>query len=517
MLELTFITSSKEKLAHAKYLSRDYPVNISKKKNYGIGYIEPRIDDRGELIKRSVDDAIKRFKKYTANADEKLFFIEDTSVIIHSLSNEKEYPGVDIKYWMKDNSFNTVNKMLKGAGNERSVTVRSDLILVLDKNLREKFNTKYIVFNSSVDGSITEKEISIKTQPLYPWLNNYSFNKWFVPKGTNMPISKLPIEVADQHDFRAGAFRDMFLFLKNNDYLKSELDYKQLELFEPVAFIICGPSCAGKTSLSSFLQNKYNYYHLEASDFMYLNYWEKHGLNSSVPIVDFASLALKNNPSIVTDQILSHIKGFKYIPMVITGFRSPIEVEQFINKYSGGLNIEVIYIEAKDEIRFQRNIIRNRNDVVDTFELFQKKDLKQFKMGLTIIKDTYTSGVLNNESTLNDFYESFEVKYQNELQGGLNNYLKKLPSVIGRKSLQNIIIQTLYDNTIKSYTTTEISHLIKKSMYSLPKNKNNISRYFNQNFYPFYEIELNADGKITYQLSQTGKSYGKWIRENFVD
>ncbi|QTE36116.1 non-canonical purine NTP pyrophosphatase [Mucilaginibacter gossypii] len=517
MLELIFLTSSKEKIAHAKYLSRDYPVKISKKRNYGIAYIEPRINDREELIKRSVEDAKIRFKKNTANAEEKLFFIEDTSVIIHALSDKAEYPGVDIKYWMRENDFDQVDKMLKNAGNNRNVTVRSDVMLVLDKNLQEKFGTTFITFTSFSDGEIIAKEIELKTQPLYPWLNNFTFNKWFVPAGENVPMSKLPIDKADKYDFRSKAFREMYVFLKANGYLKSDLPHQQLELFEPVVFVICGPSCAGKTTLSSFLQSKYNYYHFEASDFMYLSYYESHGINSSVSIGDFAASALKSNPSIVTDQILNHIRGFKHIPIAITGFRSPIEVDEFLERYRGSLNVKVVYIESNEQIRFQRNLLRNRSDVVNSFDKFQKKDEQQFKMGLNIIKNKYSNGILKNESTLREFLETFEHIYRNELQGGFVNYAKKLPKFMRRKSLENIIIQTLYDNTLKSYTTTEISHLIRKSEYKLTKNKNNISRYFNQTFHPFYEILINEDGKVSYQLSQTGKSYGKLLRQDKAD
>jgi adenylate kinase family enzyme/inosine/xanthosine triphosphate pyrophosphatase family protein len=516
MLELTFITSSKEKISHAIHLSKDYPVKISKQKNYGIGYVEPRIGSREELIKRSVEDAIIRFSKTTANADDKFFIIEDTSVIIHELSKKGEYPGVDIKYWMKENNFLSIDKMLKQAGNNRTVTVRSDVVLVLNKSLREKFNTKYIAFTSSSEGHIVKKEISFKTQPLYPWLNNKTFNKWFVPNGETVPISKLPINKADKYDFRAGAFNDMYAFLKAHNYLKADLSYEQLELFEPVAFIICGPSCAGKTTLSSFLQDKYNYYHFEASDFMYLSYYDTHGVKSAVTIGDFAEDALKKDPDIVTDQILKYLRHFKHIPIVVTGFRSPIEISQFLKKYRGGLNIEVVYVEADDKIRFNRNIERNRSDVVDNFEKFQKKDLQQFKMGLTTIKDRFENGILENNESLDELYELFESKYQNQLQGGLTNYYKRLPETFKRRSLENVVIQILYDNTLRSYTTTEISHLIKKSLISLPKNKNNISRYFNQNFHPFYEITFE-DGKTTYRLSQTGKSYGKWINRNLSE
>ncbi|WP_316801444.1 non-canonical purine NTP pyrophosphatase [Pedobacter frigidisoli] len=514
MLELTFITSSKEKISHAIYLSRDYPVRISKQKNYGIGYVEPRIGSREELIKRSVEDAILRFEKTTKNANEKFFIIEDTSVIIDELSKKAEYPGVDVKYWMRENNFLSIDKMLKKAGNNRAVTVRSDVILVLNKSLSDKFKKKYLSFTSFSKGHIVEKEVYIKTQPLYPWLNNRTFNKWFVPNGENVPMSKLPISKADKYDFRAGAFKELYTFLKTQNYLKADTFNEQLELFEPVAFIICGPSCAGKTTLSSFLQDKYNYYHFEASDFMYLSYYDTHGVKSNVPIGDFAEDALKKNPTIVTNQILRYLRQFKHIPILVTGFRSHLEVDQFLKKYRGGLNIEVIYVESDEKIRFVRNLERNRADVVNSIENFQRKDLQQFKMGLTIIKERFEQGVLENNESLNELYELFESKYQNQLLGGLMNYNKKLPEAFKRRSLENVVIQVLYDNTLKSYTTTEISHLIKKSQISLPKSKNNISRYFNQNFHPFYEISVNADGKITYRLSQTGKSYGKWINRN---
>lgn len=517
MLDLIFITSSKEKLAHAKYLSKDYPVRVLKKKNYGIGYLEPRIDDRNELIKRSVEDALLRFKKHTTNAEDKLFFIEDTSVIVHSLSEKKEYPGVDVKYWMRENSFKVIDRKLKDKGNNRGATVRSDLILVLNKSLKEKYKVPFIVFTSSQDGRIVDKEVSIKTQPLYPWLNNSTFNKWFVPQGEVIPISKLPIEVANQYDFRASAFREMFQFLKNNGYLKNELELKQLELFEPVAFIISGPSCAGKTTLSTYLQNNYNYYHLEASDFMYLSYYERHGTGSTVQIGDFAESALKDNPSIVVDQILNHIKGFKHIPLVITGFRSPVEVEQFKKRYSGGLDLKVIYIDADQQVRYDRNLLRNRGDVVKTLTKFKGKDTQQYNMGLSVILNSYSRNILQNNGSLDELYQLFELKYQNELQGGFSNYNKVLPKHIRRRSLENVIIQTLYDHTLKAYTTTEIAHLIRKTSYKLPKNKNNISRYFNQNYYPFYDISINEDGKISYQLSQTGRSYAKWTRQQFLE
>lgn len=51
----------------------------------------------------------------------------------------------------------------------------------------------------------------------------------------------------------------------------------------------------------------------------------------------------------------------------------------------------------------------------------------------------------------------------------------------------------------------EVSHLINNTFKGVTKNKNNISRYFNQAYYPYYEIK-KENGKNKYKLSPTGYS-----------
>ena len=76
-------------------------------------------------------------------------------------------------------------------------------------------------------------------------------------------------------------------------------------------------------------------------------------------------------------------------------------------------------------------------------------------------------------------------------------------------SLEKTILITLASEYKKDennyYTTTEISHLIKKYFGNVKKNKNNISRYFNQTYYPYYEIRKEKN-KVKYRLSPSGYS-----------
>lgn len=521
MLELIFITSNAAKLAHAKHLCRKFAVTISKQKNYGIGYVEPRLENREKLIKASVDDAIERFRKSVPNADNKFFFIEDTSVIISCLSKDKEIPGVDIKYWMKENTFSSVDALLKNHGNDRTVTVRSDLILVLNKELREKLNRPFIIFTSCIEGKITTKEYNVKTQPLYPWLSGETFNKWFVPKGVNKPVSLLKIEQADQVDFRSGAYQEMLKFLEERNHIFTKEDYyhskgEQLTLFNPLIFIICGPSCAGKSTLAEYLQDKYKYYHIEASDFMYLSYYERHGINSTVKIGDFAEEALRENQGIVSDQIIKNIRKLENFPILITGFRSPAEIESFKRQYKGGLNVVTVYLDADEEVRFIRNLKRGRKDLEIDFNKFKCKDKQQMKMGLSLIRENHDAKIINND-TLEHFYEQFELKYKNHLETLNPNKIPKVPFYFEAKSLQNAIIIALFTqgDSSKCYTTTEIAKLINQipPYIDNKKNKNNVSRYFNQNYHPYFEIEYN-NSTACYRLSQTGLAYAKWLNDH---
>ncbi|MEA3353798.1 MAG: non-canonical purine NTP pyrophosphatase, partial [Campylobacterota bacterium] len=340
-LEIVFITSSKIKLAHAQHLCRDYNINITsyRIKHYGVGYEEPRIYNREQLLDESYKDALDRWKKYTSNND-KMFIIEDTSVRIDALSDKvNEVPGLDIKYWMKENSFESVDKLLKSKGNNRKCTVRSDIILHLTDDLSKKYKKDYLQFTSTTDGCIVDKEFELNTNPIYPWLDNKTFNKWFVPNGENLPMSKLSIELADKYDFRSGAFNSMLDLLELADKIPKD-SYKQIYLnFNPL-YIICGPTCAGKSTLSKYLSDNYSYFHIEASDFMWLKYHEKHGINSDVTITNFAKKALVDEPSIVTDQIIEFIKQKNLKKVIISGFRSEKEIE-FIKNSNIDINDKI--------------------------------------------------------------------------------------------------------------------------------------------------------------------------------
>ena len=511
MYEIVFITSNNEKLAHARYLCRDYDVYITKQKFYGIGYNEPRVRHRKELFDRSINDASERWKKNVSSPDEKIFFIEDTSVIIPSLSKEGvEIPGVDIKYWMRENDFYTLDKKLKGNGSDRRAIVRSDIALVLNKKLSEKIGEAYKIFTSKIEGEIIDEEVNIDTQPYYTWLNNKTFNKWFIPNNCSQPLSSLPISKADLYDFRKGSFNQMLSFLEEMGVIKKKGPFThstyQLSFFIEPLFIVCGPTCAGKTTIAEYIAKNFNFYHLEASDFMYVRYYEHHNVGSKIGIVEFAERALSVDPSIVADQLNKNIKTLPKIPKIITGLRSPKEINEFLRKYDNEFPIEIIYVDADIEKRYMRNKIRKREIDVTDFESFRLLDLRQERMGLKENKELYKNSIIYNNSTKADYYNLFLNKYRDRINHLIKKTYSKYSKEHLQKNLEDLIITTLSTEDRDDYfTTTEIAHLITKKFPEYFKSKNNISRYFNQNFYPYYDIKKEK-GKNYYRLSQTGIS-----------
>jgi len=546
MFKLLFLTSNRTKFQHARYLCQNYNIEIVPKSHYGVNYKEPRTPDRNRLLNESIEDAKKRLLRQTQGKEiitkdvplmlnksfskdiplvlNKIFFLEDTSVKIHALSTDSnEFPGTEIKFWMKKHSFASVDKMLKARGNDRRVTVRSDVLLYLPKDLREDQNKDYKQFTSVEHGTITEREHDLKTNELYPWLDDQSFNKWFVPCGCSIPFSMLPEEEASKHDFRGGAFRDMLDFLEREHHItikvsnKSEMTQEVLSFFDTPAFIVCGLPCAGKTTLGEFLSNEHDYYHIEASDFMYLSYYERHGINSAVKIPDFAEKVLKKTPAIVVDQVLAHLNEIKDSPFIITGFRSPEELRIFMKKYRGLNAVHPVFIEADSKKRFQRNLIRGREGDICSEKDFYERDKQQIRMGLKEIKTKLRPEVVFNNSDFESYFQSFLEKYPQ-----IPLPKNKTPTVPKERptELEEAILITLFNEEQKDQylTTTEISHHINSCFPNskIKTNKNNVSRYFNQKFHPYYEINVR-NNKIKYHLAPTGRSRALFLLKNLFN
>ncbi len=150
--------------------------------------------------------------------------------------------------------------------------------------------------------------------------------------------------------------------------------------------------------------------------------------------------------------------------------------------------------------------------MADDFINFQKKDAQQFEMGLAEIKKSIHNKINNNE-TIEKFYARFE----SENLEYIKSDMPILPTTKKQLRLEDLILLSLKDEGDRYFTTTEIAKLInKKSKSEKQKSKNNVSRYFNQYFHPYFEIKVES-GVKKYRLNTTGISQANYLIESDLD
>jgi len=525
MRELTFFTSNATKLAHARYIAEKYKIKIKgfRQRTYHADYTEPRLSSRSDLLDASYRSAIEQCNKAGISVDSHPFILEDTSVRIDALSNaEREVPGLDVKFWMEEQTFQSLDTALKTCGNNRSVTVRSDLLLHVPKNLRKiwRVDEEYLVFIGVQAGTIVDAEAVFESDLVYPWLDNRSFNKWFQAIGTDEPFGSLSIDDANIVDFRKKSFDQLFKFLSEQSmFVQSEPKQLELGLDQKPNIIICGYTCAGKTTASQYLARKFGYLHIEASDFMHLNYYYRHGYKADVTIGDFAERALARQPQIAAEKIEEYVIENLEATTVISGFRALREATYLIKALEArGKSFEIIFVDAAQDLRFSRLIKRMRPGDDITIEQFKLRDDQQQRMGLNEIQVASSTIVANNNGDLMDLFAQVDGivgrSFEDVIEVG--DVFQKLSLVEDIKLEDAILISLLQawdDNEDRPFfTTTQIAKRINQLFQRVPpKHKDNVSRYFNQDYYVYYEISSTGGTAIRkYRLSNTG--YGTAIR-----
>ncbi|ESW95554.1 hypothetical protein X769_29075 [Mesorhizobium sp. LSJC268A00] len=522
MRELTFFTTNPTKLAHARYLAEGRQIRIQgfRQRTYHAGYIEPRLVSREAILEASYRSAKSQILKAGYSEATHPFILEDTSVRIDALSGtDNDIPGVDIKYWMEGRTFESLDSMLRATGNARGATVRSDVLLYVPTNYRNSWGvtSEYIVFHGEQRGSIVDQERDYATNLVYPWLDNRSFNRWFQPEGCDAPLGSLPIEVADRVDFRRKSFQQLFRFLDERRYSSAASIQMQLPLDHKPNIILCGYTCAGKTAASHYLARAFGYLHVEASDFMYLSYYYRHGYRGMLSIGDFAESALAQKPTIAAEKVAEYILDNLSEPIVISGFRAQQEIIHLEKELAlCGKYFTRRFVAADEQVRFERLLARARPGDDLSIGEFRARDHQQQRMGLEVIRQSPGVLVLSNDGSMQNYLDSISQLVGAESKNEINvdaslNSLAKISDI----GLQDAILIALLsvwkdDETRKFYTTTEMANLISTVFPRInPKHKDNVSRYFNQDYYVFYEIFGNKNAK-KYRLSNTG--YGMAIR-----
>lgn len=530
MITVTFFTSNLTKLAHCRYIAEAYPVHIVgfRQQTYHADYEEPRSKSREELLDASYRSALDQCNKAGIPAESRVFLLEDTSVRINALSTkEHAVPGLDIKYWMQGMTFEKLDSFLKEAGNDRTACVRSDVLLHIPEELRRLWGTsdEYLVFDGEQPGTVIEEEISFESNLVFPWLDNRTFNRWFVPANAVQPLGSMEIEKADRYDFRRISFEKALKYLQSKGVLRKQLVQPMLPVDSSTNFIICGYTCAGKTIAGQRLARRFGYRHIEASDFMYLNYYLRHGYQDNIQIADFAERALGARPEIVAEKVADYLSANWSSPIVVSGFRNIEEVNWLKKKSSDfGKQFKLVFVQAERSIRFQRLNHRRRQGDSVKLEQLQVTDAQQRRMGLGEIETSSYAVMWQNNGTLEAYYALVEsgaiLPRTNQLAfDDAREQLAKLPEIRLEDSILIALLSKWSDDaTGDFFTTSQIASLIGDVFCAIkPKHKDNVSRYFNQAFHPDYEISGgNEIGARKFRLSNTGYSRALFVLNRLV-
>ena len=400
--------------------------------------------------------------------------MEDTPVRIDALSTENEdVPGLDIKYWMRDRSFDQLDEHLRAPGKNRSASVRSDVLMHVPDAYRERWNVsdeiEYLVFNGIQRGEVIERDYVFETNLVFSWLDNQTFNRWFRPVGAKEPLGALDVSVANQFDFRRASLEKMFEFLNGRHRIEKHPTQASLQLQGQPHLLLCGYTCAGKTTAGQHLSKKFCCLHVEASDFIYLSYYRRHGFHGSVSINDFAEQALVQKPQIAAEKIIDYMHGYSFSPTVISGFRSRDETDWLIEKLSlAGERCQTIFVDADQRTRFGRLNGRMRIGDDISYDQFQLRDEQQMKMGLDKIRESKDTILWNNMETLDMYLEMVEdhIWLKRIPETDLNASIDALKWISHVKLEDSILIVLLsvwsVDEIGSFHTTTEIASMINK-------------------------------------------------------
>jgi dephospho-CoA kinase len=291
----------------------------------------------------------------------------------------------------------------------------------------------------------------------------------------------------------------------------------ELQLDGKPNLILCGYTCAGKSTASQHLARNFGYLHIEASDFMHLSYLQRHGYKGPVAIGDFAEQALAQKPAIAAAKVAEYVQKNSAAPIVVSGFRSSEEID-FLRR-AVGKGFETLFIEANEGIRFERLRARMRPGDEISLEDFRRRDLQQQRMGLENIRSSQSVTTLRNEGTVKAYLARVGRKVgrlerdEIDVRAALDIAARVTDIRIEGAILIALLAVWASNEAHPFFTTTQIASLIRTTFPSIvPKYKDNVSRYFNQDFHSYYEIDNSSPPTARrYRLSNTG--YGRAVQE----
>ena len=415
-LVVRFHTSSIEKFLQARIVFQRRGLNLKYFRESQDPYQEEYKRGRRALLRMALDEIRTRIG---ANS---LFFVEDTSLKIDALSREgRAVPGLRVKEWFRDTTFEALDAELRRQGNQRDATVYSDIGLYVPRLGRTVF------VRGETSGRVAEVPPDFEMSYKFPWLTPGTFNGWFVPRGSGKTLGEMDFEESLRYDFRVRSVTRLLdrieeyaavVNLPTQAYSvrRARVVGQQL-LFSGMSplILVVGRVCAGKTTFGEYVESTHGWLHVEASDEMNGLAQEEAGARATGAFERAKNLLERRGADCVARRIACKYHDRLESGVVVTGFRAIEEVMYFRNRYP---SCAVVYIDAGDRVRFSRHLERGRLDDVRTLRDFRMHDQEQWRLGL----------LARARDVVDVPRDIADIEIENEL--GLEDYYGQIDSVV---------------------------------------------------------------------------------------
>jgi len=410
-LNVFFYTSNTTKLLQARLLFMRSGYELRHFKGNREPYEENYALGTEELLSRAIKQVNEEFGVRS------VFFVEDTSLRIEALSAEGDFPGLAVKEWFPNTTFDELDEILRRRRNDRRAVIFSDIGLYVPTLSRPLF------FHGETAGEIAASKPNFEESAQYPWLTPNTFNGWFVPDGASKRLGEMEFEESLDHDFRAKSLRDLLgrlqelnaaLSLRPNFYTVRRPTFArgQLSLIPEqsrIVLLVVGPKCAGKTTLSDHMAKYDSVSVYEASNVL-RGVAEEEGVIPSNSDEAFVFLEAKGW-DVVAQRISTYIEMNDTRWNIVTGLRTPEELLLIKERFP---DTHIVLVDADAKIRFERHNRRARDEDLKTFDAFQEEDEKQRKFGTLRVATEIAETTISNEGSIEQYSRKID-EFLNDL------------------------------------------------------------------------------------------------------
>jgi len=392
-----FYTTNTDKYLQARYVFAQHGYILEHFQTYMEPYAEEYGRDKEYLLIKAVE-AVRALV-----GRQMLFFIEDTSLRIEALSTKADFPGLQVKEWFAETSFEQLDAILSVSGDRRAV-IKSGIALSLPGKAAP------IQFSGSTSGSVATTPPAFERNDIYPWLSPASFDGWFIPEDGRCRLGEMTVEESLRVHFRTRALSTLLerlgeytavLNLQTAGYVvrRTAQALPQLPLFRDLRrhVVVVGPRAAGKSTFGDYVATSRGITHMEASRVIRSLFRDQ--APDGFELGDFAEALHAQHGQDVVAHVLVNQNGLAdEQEAVVTGFRKFEELD-YLERFARPV---VVCLEASRRTRYERYVARRREAKLLPFEEFRSTAEEE---GFFRFARAYADIILENEGTMKDYQQ----------------------------------------------------------------------------------------------------------------